>query len=206
MNAKDLKQWFLEISSETILTLEKACQLHLQWNELVNVISRKDAEFIWERHYIHSLSLSLFVHIPSFSSVIDIGTGGGFPAIPLAILWPEVEFTAVDSIAKKVKIVQDIAEKCHLKNLKAVWSRSELIKKKFDFITARAVTNLPEFINIAKPVMHKQSQMLYLKGGDFMEELDAVAKKYTVFHLHDKINLPFFETKNLIQIHAKDLR
>jgi 16S rRNA (guanine527-N7)-methyltransferase len=206
MEAKDLLQWFPDIHPETILTLERACQLHLHWNKLVNLISRKDTEFIWERHYLHSLSLSLFYHIPDFSSVIDIGTGGGFPAIPLAILWPNVSFTAVDSIAKKVKIVQDIAERCGIKNIQAVWSRSEQISKKFDYVTVRAVTNLPDFIKIAKPVMHKQSQILYLKGGDFQAELDAVAKKYEVFHLYQKIQLPFFETKNLIQIFAKDLR
>lgn len=174
-----------------------------RWNAQINVISRKDMEHFYSHHVLHALSIGAFVTLPDGSNLIDIGTGGGFPGIPLAVMFPQVNFTLVDSIGKKIKVVNAVADALGLSNVVGIHSRSEEIKEKFDYVTGRAVKPIPEFYRFTKHLLKPRGQILYLKGGDFAHEIAPFGKAIGVFHLFDKIDLPFFETKKLIKIQTK---
>ncbi len=202
MNLELLLKYFPQLTENQQSLYNQSISLHKEWNDKINVISRKDIENIEERHYLHSLTLAHFHPLKPGQTVLDIGTGGGFPGIPLAIFYPDVQFTLVDSIRKKLTIIEDIVEKLELKNVQVKWERAEKIENKYDFVTARAVTELPVFYSwIKDKVRNKEGNgILYLKGGDFEEELKQIKHINQLFNLHDFVDLGFFETKKLVYI------
>jgi 16S rRNA (guanine527-N7)-methyltransferase len=182
-------------------------ELYLHWNLMINVISRKDIENLEIHHILHSLSIAkLFSFIPG-TRVLDAGTGGGFPGIPLAILFPEVEFTLVDSIAKKIMVVEEIKNELGLNNVKPKNERFEETPGKFDYITGRAVSSLPALCKLLHGKILDQDRnkykngLIYLKGGEFIEELESLQANYRLYDLSDYFHESFFETKKLIHIY-----
>ena len=197
--------YFPEISSTQREQFLKAMTLYKEWNEKINVISRKDIEQIEIRHFLHSLGIAKVQTFLPNSKILDVGTGGGFPGVPLAILFPESQFYLVDSIGKKIKVVQEIAKEIGLTNIKAEQCRAETISSQFDFIVSRAVTQMPEFVNWVKGKIKKKSEhqlqngILYLKGGDLSEELMPFTN-ITEYHLSEYFQEDFFETKKVIHL------
>jgi len=182
--------------------------LYHDWNAKINVISRKDIDELYTKHVLHSLGIAKVIKFEPGTFVLDVGTGGGFPGIPLAILFPETRFYLIDVIAKKIKVVQAIAEALELKNVKAEQKRAELVKGDFDFIVSRAVTNMPDFVSWIKDKIKKKSKhelrngILYLKGGDLTEELKDFPKA-TEYNLADFFEEEFFETKKVVHLPLK---
>jgi 16S rRNA (guanine527-N7)-methyltransferase len=180
--------------------------LYRCWNEKINLISRKDIDGLYEKHILHSLAISRIIRFSDGSRILDVGTGGGFPGIPLAILFPEVSFHLIDSIGKKIKVVQAIAEELTLKNVHAEQIRAEQVKAKYDFIVSRAVTQMPEFLKwVGKNVSTVQRNampngILYLKGGIPDEEIKLYKNRICVFNLNEYFTESWFETKKLIYI------
>ena len=182
--------------------------LYHDWNAKINVISRKDIDELYTKHILHSLGIAKVIKFEPGTFVLDVGTGGGFPGIPLAILFPETRFYLIDVIAKKIKVVQAVAEALELKNVKAEQMRAELVKGDFDFIVSRAVTNMPDFVSWIKDKIKKKSKhelrngILYLKGGDLTEELKNFPKA-TEYNLADFFEDEFFETKKVVHLPLK---
>jgi 16S rRNA (guanine527-N7)-methyltransferase len=182
--------------------------LYHDWNEKINVISRKDIDALYTKHVLHSLGIAKVQYFEPGTYVLDVGTGGGFPGIPLAILFPETRFYLIDVIAKKIKVVQAVAEALGLKNVKAEQIRAENVKGDFDFIVSRAVTNMPDFVSWVKTKIKKQHKhglkngILYLKGGDLTEELKDFPKA-TLYDLADFFEDEFFETKKVVHLPLK---
>ena len=202
-----LKQ-FPDLSDNQILQFQKLQALYEDWNAKINVISRKDIDELYTRHVLHSLGIVKIIEFRPGSKIMDVGTGGGFPGIPLAILHPEVDFYLIDVIAKKIKVVNEVATGLGLKNVKAEQKRAELVKQEFDFIVSRAVTNMPDFVNwvddkVSKKQNHELANgILYLKGGDLTEELAAFPKA-TEYNLSDFFKDEFFETKKVVHLPLK---
>ncbi|WP_291135813.1 16S rRNA (guanine(527)-N(7))-methyltransferase RsmG [Flavobacterium sp. UBA7663] len=202
-----LKQ-FPDLSDNQILQFQKLQSLYEDWNAKINVISRKDIDELYTRHVLHSLGIAKIIEFRPGSKIMDVGTGGGFPGIPLAILHPEVDFYLIDVIAKKIKVVNEVAAGLGLKNVKAEQKRAELVKQEFDFIVSRAVTNMPDFVSwVVDKVSKKQNHelangILYLKGGDLTEELKAFSKA-TEYNLSDFFSDEFFETKKVVHLPLK---
>ncbi len=202
-----LKQ-FPDLSENQILQFQKLQSLYEDWNAKINVISRKDIDELYTRHVLHSLGIAKIIEFRPGSKIMDVGTGGGFPGIPLAILYPEVDFYLIDVIAKKIKVVNEVAAGLGLKNVKAEQKRAELVKQEFDFIVSRAVTNMPDFVSwvdgkITKKQNHELANgILYLKGGDLTEELAAFPKA-TEYNLSDFFSDAFFETKKVVHLPLK---
>ena len=182
--------------------------LYHDWNAKINVISRKDIDELYTKHILHSLGIAKIIKFEPGTFVLDVGTGGGFPGIPLAILFPETRFYLIDVIAKKIKVVQAVADALELKNVKAEQLRAELVKGDFDFIVSRAVTNMPDFVSWIKDKIKKKSKhelkngILYLKGGDLTEELKDFPKA-TEYNLSDYFEDEFFETKKVVHLPLK---
>lgn len=180
--------------------------LYASWNEQINVISRKDIEHLYVRHVLHSLAIYRFLPFQPGSVVLDIGTGGGFPGIPLAIMQPEVEFVLCDSIGKKIKVVRAVAEALDLKNVEAVHGRAEAVRKKVDFAVSRAVAPLPDLIGWCRPNVHSNQRnalpngLICLKGGDLREELKLAGRKAEVHDLSGYFKEDFFEEKKLVYV------
>ncbi len=180
--------------------------LYLDWNAKINVISRKDMEAFYERHVLHSLGIAKLTKFVPGTKVLDVGTGGGFPGIPLAILFPEVSFHLVDSIGKKIKVVQNVADELKLRNVSAEQIRAEQLTDKYDFVVSRAVTRLPEFIPwVQKNISKKQKNalpngILYLKGGDLAEETKPYRKRVFIQDLSEYFEEEFFETKKVLHL------
>ncbi|MCA1967039.1 MAG: 16S rRNA (guanine(527)-N(7))-methyltransferase RsmG [Flavobacterium sp.] len=202
-----LKQ-FPDLSENQILQFQKLQSLYEDWNAKINVISRKDIDELYTRHVLHSLGIAKIIEFRPGSRIMDVGTGGGFPGIPLAILFPEVDFYLIDVIAKKIKVVNEVAAGLGLKNVKAEQKRAELVKQEFDFIVSRAVTNMPDFVKwvddkVAKKQNHELGNgILYLKGGDLTEELKDFPKA-TQYNLSDFFSDEFFETKKVVHLPLK---
>lgn len=202
-----LKQ-FPNLTENQILQFQKLQGLYEDWNAKINVISRKDIDELYTRHVLHSLGIAKIIEFRPGSKIMDVGTGGGFPGIPLAILHPEVDFYLIDVIAKKIKVVNEVAADLGLKNVKAEQKRAELVKQEFDFIVSRAVTNMPDFVNwvddkVAKKQNHELANgILYLKGGDLTEELKDFPKA-TQYNLSDFFSDEFFETKKVVHLPLK---
>jgi 16S rRNA (guanine527-N7)-methyltransferase len=202
-----LKQ-FPNLSDNQILQFQKLQSLYEDWNAKINVISRKDIDELYTRHVLHSLGIAKIIEFRPGSRIMDVGTGGGFPGIPLAILHPEVDFYLIDVIAKKIKVVNEVATGLGLKNVKAEQKRAELVKQEFDFIVSRAVTNMPDFVKwvddkVAKKQNHELANgILYLKGGDLTEELEDFPKA-TQYNLSDFFSDEFFETKKVVHLPLK---
>ena len=182
--------------------------LYHDWNEKINVISRKDIDSLYTKHILHSLGIAKVMKFEPGTYVLDVGTGGGFPGIPLAILFPETRFYLIDVIAKKIKVVQAVADALELKNVKAEQLRAELVKGDFDFIVSRAVTNMPDFVSWVRTKIKKNNKhelkngILYLKGGDLTEEL-AAFPKVTEYNLAEFFEDEFFETKKVVHLPLK---
>lgn len=180
--------------------------LYSEWNEKINVISRKDIENLYINHVLHSLGIAKVTSFNPGAQVLDVGTGGGFPGIPLAILFPEARFHLADSIGKKITVVKNIAEALGLKNVKAEQIRAEQIKGEYDFIVSRAVTRLKEFYGWIHKKVKKTSAhqlyngILYLKGGDLDEELAELRKPHQVIELSDYFKEDFFATKKVVYV------
>lgn len=202
-----LKQ-FPNLTDNQIQQFEKLQLLYEDWNSKINVISRKDIDELYTRHVLHSLGIAKIIEFKSGSKIMDVGTGGGFPAIPLAILFPEVNFYAIDIIAKKIKVVNEVIKALGLKNIKAEQKRAELVNHEFDFIVSRAVTNMPDFVAWIKDKIKSNSKhelqngILYLKGGDLSEELKDFPKA-TEYNLADYFLEEFFETKKVVHLPLK---
>lgn len=205
---KIIKKYFPNLTELQVSQFEKLEELYRDWNAKINVISRKDIDELYMRHVLHSLGIAKVQEFKSGSKVLDVGTGGGFPGIPLAILFPETEFQLVDSIGKKIKVVQGVAEALELKNLKADHMRAEKVKGEFDFIVSRAVTTMPDFVKWVRKKVAKKSNhdlrngILYLKGGDLTEEL-SVFQTTTLYDLSDFFDEDFFETKKVVHLPLK---
>ncbi len=199
---------FPNLTEIQVLQFRKLQELYEDWNAKINVISRKDIDELYTRHVLHSLGIAKIIEFRPGSKIMDVGTGGGFPGIPLAILHPEVDFYLIDVIAKKIKVVNEVATALGLKNVKAEQKRAELVKQEFDFIVSRAVTNMPDFVNwvedkVAKKQHHELANgILYLKGGDLTEEL-ATFPKATQYNLSDFFTDEFFETKKVVHLPLK---
>ena len=180
--------------------------LYAEWNAQINLISRKDFEGFYERHVLHSLAIAKLIKFSPGTKVLDVGTGGGFPGIPLAIMFPEVKFHLVDSIGKKIKVVNAVIESLELKNATAQQIRAEELKDKYDFAVSRAVTRLPEFVPwVQKNISTKQSNpmpngILYLKGGDISAEIKPFKRSVFVKDLSDYFEEEFFETKKVVHL------
>ncbi len=201
-----LTSYFPDLSPEQIRQFEALEGLYQTWNAQINVISRKDTDHFYERHVLHSLAIAKIVQFLPGSSVLDIGTGGGFPGIPLAILFPKVQFHLVDSIGKKIKVVQEVAASLGLQNVQASHARAETIKDRYDFIVSRAVTQMPVFLTwvkgkSAKKNLHNlKNGVLYLKGGDLSEELAGMRYPVKEFPIADFFKEEFFETKKVVYV------
>lgn len=179
-------------------------ELYSHWNSQINVVSRKDIDLLYERHILHSLGIAKVMSFAAGTKVMDVGTGGGFPGIPLAILFPESEFTLVDSIGKKIKVVNEVAATLGLKNVKAYHKRAEEIDQQFHFVVSRAVTEFPVFYTWVKNKFLKENfndlpnGILYLKGGDLKEEFGRFYEKAKFYDLKDFFEEAFFETKKVV--------
>jgi 16S rRNA (guanine527-N7)-methyltransferase len=183
--------------------------LYEDWNSQINVISRKDFPNFYERHVLHSLGIAKVIQFKAGTKIMDVGTGGGFPGIPLAILFPDAQFTLVDSIGKKIKVVNEISNELGLKNVVAYHKRAEDMDAKFHFISTRAVSDINEFYRWVKHKFEPESfnsipnGILALKGGDLKEELSFYSYKAKIFDLKDYFKEEFFETKKVVYIPVK---
>ncbi len=203
-----LLQYFNNLSDRQIDQFSRLEDLYKNWNTNINVISRKDIDELYVRHVLHSLGIAKVQIFKPGAKILDVGTGGGFPGIPLAILFPESNFYLVDSIGKKIKVVREVANKLDLKNVKAEHIRAEKVDGKFDFIVSRAVTKMDDFVKwtrkkVAKKQNHEiKNGILYLKGGDLSEELQNFPKA-TIYNLSDYFNEDFFQTKKVVHLPIK---
>ena len=204
MSSEIILKYFPNLTDQQKSHFQQLETLYKDWNEKINVISRKDIDEFYERHVLHSLGIAKIMEFADGTKVLDIGTGGGFPGIPLAILFPNVEFTLVDSIGKKITVVNAVAESLGLKNVKAYHERAEKIKDKFHFVVSRAVTQMPVFLRWLKGKFEKEqfnpkhNGVLYLKGGDLGEELAGI--KCEIYHLKDQFEEEFFDTKKVVYL------
>ncbi len=201
-------RYFNNLSEIQIQQFSKLENLYKLWNAQINVISRKDIDDLYLRHVLHALGIAKVQEFKPGSKILDIGTGGGFPGIPLAIMFPESDFYLVDSIGKKIKVVQAVADELGLKNVKSEHNRAEKVKGEFDFIVSRAVTNMDDFVKwtkkkVAKKQNHElKNGILYLKGGDLNEELQNFPKA-TIYDLTNYFEEDFFETKKVVHVPLK---
>jgi len=201
-----LEKYFSNLSSHQIEQFRLLQQLYSDWNNKINVVSRKDIDHLYERHVLHSLAIAKIISFKKGTSVLDVGTGGGFPGIPLAILFPECHFHLVDSIGKKITVVKAISDSLKLSNVSAEQIRAEQLNNKYDFIVSRAVTSFPEFYQWVKQkvkstsVNELKNGILYLKGGDLNEELQDFFTKVKIIKLADFFEEEFFETKKIVYL------
>jgi 16S rRNA (guanine527-N7)-methyltransferase len=205
---EEIIRQFPNLTENQIAQFQKLEALYQDWNAKINVISRKDIDQLYTKHVLHSLAIAKIQPFVAGSYVLDVGTGGGFPGIPLAILFPETRFYLIDVIAKKIKVVQAVIDALELKNVKAEQLRAENVKGDYDFIVSRAVTNMPDFVSWIKDKIKKQNKhelkngILYLKGGDLTEELAAFPKA-TEYNIADFFSDEFFETKKVVHLPLK---
>ena len=204
MSSEIILKYFPNLTDQQKSQFQQLETLYKDWNEKINVISRKDIDEFYERHVLHSLGIAKIMEFADGTKVLDIGTGGGFPGIPLAILFPEVHFTLIDSIGKKITVVKEISLELGLKNITAIHGRAEDSKEKFHFVVSRAVTQMPVFLRWLRGKFEKEqfnpkhNGVLYLKGGDLAEELAGL--KAEIFPLSNYFEEAFFETKKVVYL------
>jgi len=205
---ESIKKYFPDLSEKQIKQFSELKDLYHHWNEQINVISRKDMDNFYERHVLHSLAIAKVISFVPGTKLLDVGTGGGFPGIPLAILFPESKFHLVDSIGKKIKVVKEVSKAIGLTNLSAEHQRAEQVIGSFDFVISRAVTRLNKFVPWINTKFKSQNNntlrngILYLKGGDLHEELSEAKLKYnpTLYKIPDFFEGEFFETKQVVYV------
>jgi 16S rRNA (guanine527-N7)-methyltransferase len=209
MTSDLLVKYFPFINAQQLQQFNRLPELYNFWNKQINVISRKDIDLLYERHVLHSLGIAKVISFLPSEKILDVGTGGGFPGIPLAILFPETKFYLVDSIGKKIKVVQEVSKTLGLKNVIASHQRAEQVNEKFDFVVSRAVTQLKDFYPWVKDKFNKPSKnklpngILYLKGGDLTQEIAESGLTVQQYHLKDYFEEEFFETKQVIYVKSQ---
>ena len=197
-------KYFPELSSDKIEKFKQLEALYIYWNQRINVVSRKNINELYINHVLHSLAIAKIINFKNKTNILDVGTGGGFPGIPLAILFPDCNFTLVDSIAKKIHVVDSIVNSLKLDNISTSISRVESLNTKNDFIVSRAVTNMPKFMNLTKGRVIKggnnslSNGIIYLKGGNLSEELKNI--KNQMYNISDYFEEDFFETKKIVYV------
>ncbi len=202
MGVELIKKYF-DITSKQQELLLKFADLLQEWNKKINLISRKDMDFLWERHILHSLAIAKIIDLKN-AKVIDVGSGGGLPGLPLAILFPQAYFTLIDTIAKKINALESIVDSLGLENVKTLRTNSKDVTQKFDFVIARAVADFRKFYKLTRHLVRKgqvtslPNGILYLKGGDFRQEIAPFAPRAKVYEIKDFFTQPFFETKKII--------
>jgi 16S rRNA (guanine527-N7)-methyltransferase len=203
---EQLITYFPKLTAKQLAQFEQLKDLYIHWNNQINVISRKDVDHFYERHVLHSLAIAKVITFQPGTSIMDIGTGGGFPGIPLAILFPECQFHLVDSIGKKIKVVNEVAQALGLSNVRATHGRAEDIKEQVDFIVSRAVTAMPNFLPWTRNKFKKEQKnsypngIFYLKGGDLTEELKDIKEDIEIIEISKFFPGEFFETKKVVYV------
>lgn len=208
MNQEIIFKYFPKLPDLQKQQFTQLGELYNYWNKQINVISRKDMDNFYLHHVLHSLSIAKVIEFKNYTEIMDAGTGGGFPGIPLAILFPKVKFFLVDSIGKKIKVVNEVVQSLELKNVEAEQKRIEQVNRSFDFIISRAVTSLPDFLRWTSYKFHNKSfnqipnGILYLKGGEIQKELNELRKvKKKIYNISDSLEENYFETKKLVHIY-----
>ena len=207
-----IASYFPGLSPKQLQQFEQLEELYQDWNAKINVISRKDMEQFYVHHVLHSLGIAKVMEFQPGTKILDIGTGGGFPGIPLAILFPDTHFHLVDSIGKKITVVKEVAKALKLTNVEAQQARAESLVRKYDFVVSRAVTRMIQFYPWVKGKIKKEdindypNGILYLKGGDVDEEMEETGKSYVSYNLEDYFKEEFFQTKKVIYMPWEDKR
>jgi 16S rRNA (guanine527-N7)-methyltransferase len=206
MPLDQITRYFPDLDPDKLEKFDLLFSLYEDWNAKINVISRKDMDQFYERHVLHSLAFVKFTGFKPGSKILDLGTGGGFPAVPLAIFYPEVQFTAVDSIGKKIKVVEEVSKALELKNLQALNARAETLRTKFDFVVTRAVAELPLLVQWSEKLISPHQNhaipngLICLKGGDLKEEIKPFKKRVQVYELSSWFKEEYFETKKIVYL------
>ncbi len=203
---EQIKKYFKELTDNQLYNLSELEGLYGYWNARINLISRKDIDKFYERHVLHSLAIAKIINFRAGTQILDVGTGGGFPGIPLAIMFPDVQFTLVDSIGKKIKVVNEVVKSLELSNVQAIHANSKNIKDKFDFVVSRAVCTFDNFMPLVQGKFKKEQKnsmfngILYLKGGDLTQELKKFKHNSMVYPIKDFFKEEFFETKFVVYL------
>ncbi|BAX80671.1 16S rRNA (guanine(527)-N(7))-methyltransferase RsmG [Labilibaculum antarcticum] len=201
-----IEKYFPDLTEEQKQKFSRLKELYTFWNEQINVISRKDMDALYEHHVLYSLAIAKVIQFTPGSKIMDVGTGGGFPGIPLAILFPKCSFYCIDSIGKKIKVVKEVASALELGNVNAEHIRAQEVKEKFDFIVSRAVTAFPKFVDMVKKNSKAKDQnslpngIIYLKGGDFEDEISEYGSRISLYECSDYFKEEFFETKKVVHL------